>query len=151
MCRCPPVATRVAVPTHRPATRCAPPSRPPAPPPPQPHPPHPQKYKTAAAVRQLFIWGLSTGIGGAAGAKSIRIALYNSWNKINKGSVSGYWTGQQNDALLFGAKDNTWGDLGGLTDWKTVEDYKSFKVWERGQPRYKEIPVTTRSRLVAYV
>jgi hypothetical protein len=34
-------------------------------------------------VRQLFIWGLSTGIGGAAGAKSVRIALYNSWNKLS--------------------------------------------------------------------
>lgn len=45
----------------------------------------------ALAVRQVFVWTLGNGVGGAAGAKAVRIALYNSWNKINKDSVSGYW------------------------------------------------------------
>ena len=101
-------------------------------------------------MRQIFIWRLANGIGGAAGAKAVRIALYNAWNSVNKGSVSGYWVGQQNDALLFGAKDDTWGDIGGLTDWKDVEQYKAFKVWEKNQPKYKALQVTDKRRLVAY-
>jgi hypothetical protein len=31
----------------------------------------------ALGVRQVFVWGLSSGVGGAAGAKAVRIALYN--------------------------------------------------------------------------
>ena len=79
-------------------------------------------------VRQLFIWSLEGGIGQAAGNKAIRIALYNAWNKVNPGTVTNYWVGQQNDGLLFGKKDDTWGDIGGYTDWSTVPAYKSFKV-----------------------
>lgn len=43
--------------------------------------------------------------------------------------VTGYWIGTQDDALLFqAAKDTTWGDLGGYTDWASDETYKAFKV-----------------------
>ncbi|KAF8059689.1 hypothetical protein HT031_005097 [Scenedesmus sp. PABB004] len=100
----------------------------------------------ALVVRQVFVWGLKGGVGAAAGSKAVRIALYNSWNKVNANSVNGYWIGQQNDGLLFGAKDTTWGDIAGYTDC-----YKSFKVWEKNQPSYKGIPVTTRNRLVSYL
>jgi hypothetical protein len=31
----------------------------------------------ALAVRQVFVWNLGNGVGGAAGAKAVRIALYN--------------------------------------------------------------------------
>jgi hypothetical protein len=31
----------------------------------------------ALAVRQVFVWSLGNGVGGAAGAKAVRIALYN--------------------------------------------------------------------------
>ncbi|WIA42534.1 hypothetical protein OEZ86_008517 [Tetradesmus obliquus] len=105
----------------------------------------------ALAVRQVFVWGLGNGVGGAAGAKAIRIALYNSWNKVNSNSVNGFWIGQQNDGLLFGSKDDTWGDIGGYTDWASVDIYKSFKVWEKNQPSYKALPVTTKKRLVSYL
>jgi hypothetical protein len=79
-------------------------------------------------VRQLFIWRLEGGIPQAAGNKAIRIALYNAWNNVNPNTVRSYWVGQQNDGLLFGKKDDTWGDIGGYTDWITVPIYKSFKV-----------------------
>lgn len=34
-------------------------------------------FPDALAVRQVFVWGLGNGVGGAAGAKAVRIALYN--------------------------------------------------------------------------
>lgn len=42
-------------------------------------------------MRQLFIWDFANGLGGAAGAKATRIALYNKWNSVNKRSVGSYW------------------------------------------------------------
>lgn len=33
--------------------------------------------EAALGVRQVFVWKLGNGVGGAAGAKAVRIALYN--------------------------------------------------------------------------
>ena len=51
---------------------------------------------------------------------------------------------------MFGPDDGTWGDFGGVTDWASVDAYKSYKVWEKGQPAYKALPVTDKKRLVTY-
>ncbi|KAI8469079.1 MAG: hypothetical protein J3K34DRAFT_522447 [Monoraphidium minutum] len=103
-------------------------------------------------LRQLFLWSLKGGVPVGKAAKATRTALYDAWNKANpKQAVTSYWLGAQDDDLLFSpTKDATWADVGGYTDFASADLYNAFKNWEKAQPSYAAIPVTTRTRLVSY-